>query len=76
MTVLVGVFVLIGLMVVVSVGLFLLAIAFLPSVSAAHERVRGERESQEASWRIHQQATRAFGQMLESARRDDSEDLS
>ncbi len=74
MSVLTGVLALIGLMVVVGVGLFLLAIAFLPSVSAAHERSRAERESQEASWRIHQQATQAFGQMLESARQEDRED--
>lgn len=34
----------------------------------AQERARIEREVQRASWRIHQQATQAFGQMLDAAR--------
>jgi hypothetical protein len=36
--------------------------------SGATERQRLEREAAAASWRIHQQATHAFAQMLEAAR--------
>lgn len=51
---------------VVLAGVWLL----LPLVGEALTRVRIEREAAEASWRIHQQATRAFGEMLEAARQD------
>ncbi len=40
----------------------------LPAATKAVERARVEREVTEASWRIHQQATQAFGEMLEAAR--------
>lgn len=46
----------------------------LPTATQAFERVRLEREAAEASWRIHQQATEAFGQMLDAARQSDRED--
>ena len=53
----------------VFIGLIVLAVALLmPAVSEAVERVRVEREAAEASWRIHQRATAAFGQMLKAAR--------
>lgn len=41
----------------------------LPAASQAAERARVEREAQEASWRIHQRASQAFGEMLDAARR-------
>jgi hypothetical protein len=44
------------------------ACLLLPAATQAIERVRLEREAAEASWRIHQQATEAFSQMLEAAR--------
>lgn len=43
----------------------------LPVVSQASERARVERETHEASWRIHQRANQAFGEMLDAARRPD-----
>lgn len=46
----------------------------LPAATQAIERVRLEREAAEASWRIHQQATEAFGQMLDAARQPDRKD--
>lgn len=50
-------------------GLVLLGLALLlPAASQAAERVRIEREAAEASWRIHQQASAAFEQMLGAAR--------
>lgn len=57
-----------GLIVFLGVVLIGLTVAFVPSVSREIERQKVEREAQEASFRIHQQATRAFGQMLEAAR--------
>lgn len=58
-----------GLVVFLGVVIVGFAVAFVPSVSREIERQRVEREAQEASFRIHQQATRAFGQMLEAARK-------
>jgi hypothetical protein len=40
----------------------------LPAASEASERMRIQREAQAASWRIHQHAARAFGEMLDAAR--------
>lgn len=57
-----------GLVVFLGVVAIGLMVAFVPSVSREIERQRVEREAQEASFRIHQQATRAFGQMLDAAR--------
>ena len=57
-----------GLVVFLGVVIIGLTVAFVPSVSREMERQRVEREAQEASFRIHQQATRAFGQMLDAAR--------
>lgn len=57
-----------GLIVLLGVVIIGFAVAFVPSVSREIERQRVEREAQEASFRIHQQAARAFGQMLEAAR--------
>ena len=61
---------LVYLAVVAGIGL---AIGFVASAigsawTRASERARIEREAAEASWRIHQRATQAFGQMLEAAR--------
>lgn len=68
------VFAVVGLLVAMSA--FLLAVGLmLPSISAGMERARVEQEVQEASWRIHQQATRAFGQLLETARSAEDQDL-
>lgn len=54
---------------IVFMGVVLLAlVAVLPAVTEAAERARVEREVAEASWRIHQQATNAFAQMLHVAR--------
>lgn len=53
-------------------GVALLALAaVLPSVTEAVERARIEREVADASWQIHQQATKAFAQMLHVARQAD-----
>ena len=60
-----------GMLAMVVLGL----VAMLPSISKATERARVEREVQEASWRIHQQATRAFGQLLTTARDADVQEL-
>lgn len=62
-------FILVLLIVFVAAVLFGVAL-MLPAVSEAQERVRIEREAQQASWRIHHQATRAFGQMLQATRED------
>lgn len=58
-----------GLVVFLGVVIVGFAVAFVPSVSREIERQRVDREAQEASFRIHQQATHAFGQMLEAARK-------
>lgn len=50
------------------------ACLLLPAATQAVERVRLEREAAEASWRIHQQATEAFGQMLDAARQAEHEE--
>ncbi len=50
------------------------AYLLMPAVTQAVERVRLEREAAEASWRIHQQGTEAFGQMLDAAREADRRD--
>lgn len=57
-----------GLVAFLGVVIIGFAVAFVPSVSREIERQRVEREAQAASFRIHQQATRAFGQMLDAAR--------
>lgn len=54
--------------------LFMAAVWFLlPVVSQVAERTRIDREAQEASWKIHQQATKAFGAMLDAARHEGDE---
>lgn len=54
---------------VAAFGLLLIGLVLLaPAASQAVERVRLERETAEASWRIHQAATTAFGRMLDAAR--------
>jgi uncharacterized protein (UPF0261 family) len=53
-----------GLLAVALVALWLMA----PVANRLAERTRIEQERQVAAWRIHQQATQAFGQMLEAAR--------
>lgn len=68
---------LIGLTVLVTAAVVLAAVwVLLPAVSAASEGVRIQRETQEASWRIHQHAAAAFGQMLDAARQADAGDES
>lgn len=47
-----------------------------PAMGQAVERARIEREVAEASWRIHNQATQAFGQMLDAAREAKAHDVS
>lgn len=62
------------LLLIVFVGSVLLGVVLmLPAVSEAQERVRIEPDAQEASWRIHGQATRAFGQMLQASREAERE---
>ncbi len=63
------------ILLVVFSGLVLLGVAvLLPVANEAVERARIEREAQEASWKIHQQATHAFGRMLDATRQDRHED--
>jgi len=45
-----------------------LALAFSVWLSPFGERVRLDREVQDASWRIHREAARAFEEMLSAAR--------
>lgn len=52
------------------------AVLVLPVVSEVSERIRIQREAQEAAWRIHQHATRAFGEMLAAARRAEAREES
>lgn len=61
-----------GALACVAMLIFLAAVLALPAISEAVERARVDREAQEASWRIHQQATRAFGRMLDAARDDEN----
>lgn len=70
MNTMVGLIISCGLLAFVLVAIWLLA----PVANRLAERTRIEQERQEASWRIHQQATRAFGQMLEAARRGEREE--
>jgi hypothetical protein len=53
---------LVGILTVIGVVLI------VPVVDGARERARIEVEAAEASWKIHQQATEAFGQMLDMGR--------
>lgn len=46
----------------------------VPAAGRLAERTRIEKERQDAAWRIHQQATQAFGQMLDAARRGEREE--
>jgi len=69
-----AIFCALGLVVFLGVVIIGFAVAFVPSVSREMERQRVEREAQEASFRIHQQATRAFGQMLEAGREAERRD--
>lgn len=54
--------------VVVLLGAVVAVAVVVPAATQAVERARVEREAQHASWVIHQQATAAFGQMLDEAR--------
>lgn len=55
--------------VIVMVALVVAGVAWLlPAASKAAEELRIETEVQDASWRIHQRATNAFGEMLQAAR--------
>lgn len=62
--------VLVALGVLVTLAVLLVtALALVgPSLAEAAERARLEREAQAASWRIHQQASRAVTEMLEATR--------
>ncbi len=53
-----------------------LAALLLPAATEVRERARIDQEAQDASYRIHQQATEAFGRMLEAARHNRFEDRS
>jgi type II secretory pathway pseudopilin PulG len=69
------------LLILVGVALVVAVVAIaarlmLPAVSEASERVRIQRETQEASWRLHQHAAHAFAEMLAASRRTDVEDES
>ena len=60
-----------------SLVLVVLAVRLLvPAVSEASERIRIQREAKEASWRIHQHAAAAFGQMLDAARHAEAQEES
>lgn len=60
-----------------AVVLLLIGLVLLePAASQAVERARLERATAEASWRIHHQATQAFGQMLDAARDAKAKDVS
>lgn len=64
----------IGVLVVVLAGLVLLAATLLLAASQAAERLRIEREAEQASWNIHQQASAAFGQLLDAARSEQEQE--
>lgn len=57
-----------GVMAVLALTVLAVMALVMPSVGQTSERARIEREAQAASWRIHQQATRAFSRMLDAAR--------
>lgn len=57
--------------VLAGIGALTLVVLLLPTPKTTQEQVRRERESVEASWRIHQQAIDAFGQLLDAARSTD-----
>ena len=73
MSVIEVVFAVFGLLMAVSAVLVAVGL-MLPSISAGMERARVEREAQVASWQIHQQATRAFGELLDTARRAEDQE--
>ncbi len=67
--------ILIGLLLIVIgfTGLVLVGVALMvPAATEASERIRLQRETQDASWEIHARATSAFGEMLRAAREDPS----
>jgi hypothetical protein len=55
------------------IGALTLVVLFLPTPKCTQEQVRLEREAADASWRIHQQAIDAFGQLLDAARSGEQE---
>ena len=55
-------FAIIGALILVGVALL------VPVVDEARQRARIDAETADASWKIHQQATSAFGEMLDTAR--------
>ena len=70
-------FIILGVLVLLGLVLLVAFVLVLPNMrAAAAERARIEREVQTASWQIHQQATHAFGQMLDAARETKPDDWS
>ena len=55
------------LLLVVAIGLLVLALWRMARVDA-HIAERAERQAAEASWQIHQQTLRTFGEMLAEVR--------
>lgn len=60
----------VGVTLLVLVGVALM----VPAATEASERIRLQRETQDAAWEIHSQATNAFGDMLHAARAEDAID--
>ena len=59
-----------GVTLLVLVGVALM----VPAATEASERIRLQRETQDAAWEIHSRATDAFGEMLHAARAEDASD--
>lgn len=73
MTLLVGGLAFIGAVVLLGAIALVAAFAFSPDFRADMKRAQMDQERFEASWRIHQQATAAFSQMLQAAREAERE---
>jgi len=56
-----------GLALLVLVGVALM----VPAATEASERLRIQRETQDAAWEIHKRSASAFGEMLQAARSDE-----
>ena len=68
MTLVIGGLAFIGALVLLGSIALVAAFVFSPDFRADVERARLDQERLDASWRIHQQATAAFGKMLQAAR--------
>jgi hypothetical protein len=65
-----GVVILLGGIVVVGLLAVVGLIVLLPIASATVQRSRIERQTAEAVWRLHHEATASIGQMLERSQED------